>query len=198
MASNDCKYYGKVVALLLWSALFIYGCTGSKSKGEEAKVIKIMESQNPEMITYEAKRTLYRMKAPKMERYQGKDTLYTIFGDGIYVESFDSLGNVESWLRANYAISYEDSEIWEARDSVVGQDKDGKRIYTDTLFWDRKKKRIYSPSTTRVVSGEESVLGINGFESDEGLENILFYNSKGRITIDTVSNEEPKVSELDK
>ncbi len=177
-----------MIALLLWGAILVSGCENASKSNNEDVVIKVMDSENPEMTSYESGKTLYKMIAPHLARYQGKDTTYIVFDKGIYIESYDSLGVVESWLKAKYAVNYESINVWEARDSVVGQDKEGKRIYTDTLFWDQKKKKIYSPSKTRVVSGEESVIGLNGFESDEDLKNILFYNSQGRITIDTTEN----------
>ncbi len=185
------KQYSKIttIALLMWGAMLVFACKSSEKSEKKDEVQKIMETDNPVMTSYENGRTLYKMIAPHLERYQGKDTVYIVFDKGIYIESYDSLGNIESWIKAKYAINYESVGRWEARDSVVGQDKEGKRIYTDTLFWDQKKKMITSPSKTRVVDGEESVIGYNGFESDEALKNILFYNSKGRITVDTTKNE---------
>ncbi len=183
-----------IIALLMWGAMLVFSCNNSAVKKDDNLINKVMDSENPEMTSYENGRTVYKMIAPHLARYEGKDTAFIVFDKGIYIESYDSLGNMESWLKAKYAINYESIGMWEARDSVVGRDKDGKVIYTDTLFWDQKKKRIFSPSKTRVVSGEESVVGLNGFESDEKLENILFYNSKGRIIVDTTTNEEPQDS----
>lgn len=180
------KKHNLIIALLLGSALFVLACKGnSESSADDEGAKPVMVTDNHSMRVYEAGRKGYTMKADHIVRYEGKDTIYTIFDEGIYIETYDSVGAVSTWLKAKYAINYESVNLWEARDSVVGQDKDGKTIYTDLLFWDQKAKRIYSNIKTRVVDGEESIIGFEGFESDEDLSNIEFYDTRGRILVDT-------------
>lgn len=178
----------KIIALLCWSALFVYGCGGGKPIVDDNAVKPTMTSDNLTITNYENGRMIYRFETPHMVRYENKDTAYMIFDQGVYIVTFDdSTMEVKSWLKAKYAIYRETIDEWEARDSVVAQDKGGKTLYTDLLFWDHPKHRITSPIETKVVDGEESVIGLEGFESDEELNNIEFFNSKGRILVDTTT-----------
>lgn len=178
-----------IIALLCWSALFVYSCGGAEQNLSDNTLKPTMESDSLTITNYEDGRMMYRFEAPHMVRYESKDTAYMIFDRGVYIITFnDSTNEVNSWLKAKYAIFRESISQWEARDSVVASDEKGKILYTDLLFWDQKKRKINSNIKTRVVDGEESVIGLEGFESDEDLNNIEFYNSRGRIIVDTATN----------
>lgn len=56
----------------------------------------------------------------------------------------DSLSSVDAVLTANYAIHYETRDLWEARGNVVVEKSDGKKLYTQQLFWNARTKKIYS------------------------------------------------------
>ena len=60
----------------------------------------------------------------------------------------------------------------------------GKTLYTEHIFWDEKRRKIYSNVETKVVNGDEITVG-TGFESDDEMKNIQFKKTKGRIMIDT-------------
>lgn len=185
-----------LLALLFWSAIFICGgCKGKTGDKDGADTLKVtMKSYNMTITQYKDGKMSYRFKTPYVVRYEGKgrkgaDTAYMLFDKGVDVVTFvDSTDTVESHIVSKWALFKETEEIWEARDSVVAQSKDGKVLYTDLLFWNQREGKIYSPIETKVVSGDETVIGRNGFESDESMENIVFRRSQGRFLVDTVSN----------
>lgn len=183
-----------ILALLMWSAIFISGCGAKKVVEKDDSVKVTMMSRNLTITQYKDGKTTYKFITPKMVRYEGvgesgKDTVYMIFEEGIEVMTFnDSTDSIETRITARYAVHRETIGEWEARDSVVGLSKDGKILYTDLLFWNQRDKKIHSPIATKVVDGEETITGINGFESDEEMSDILFINSRGRFKIDTLSN----------
>lgn len=184
------------LALLLGSAIFIVGCKEKKSKHATADVRITMTSTNLTITQYKGGKMTYRFVTPHLVRYEGKgktgnDTAYMVFDKGIDVVTFsDSTRNVESHVVAKWAVFRETENIWEARDSVVGLSADGKTLYTDLLYWDQNTKKIYSPIRTRVVNGEETVIGVNGFVSDEKMDNIEFNKSQGRFLVDTLTSEQ--------
>lgn len=178
-----------ITALLCWSALFVYSCGDGKKSVDDGAPKPTMVSDNLTITRYESGRMIYRFETPHAIRYQGVDTAYMIFDKGVYIVTYeDSTNEIKSWLKADYAIFYESIDKWEARENVVAADNENKTLYTDLLFWDKKTRMISSPKETKVIDGEESVIGLDGFESDEGLVNIEFYNSKGRILVDTAAN----------
>ncbi|MEG0499535.1 MAG: LPS export ABC transporter periplasmic protein LptC [Rikenellaceae bacterium] len=178
-----------VTALLFWSALFIYSCGDGKKSNVDHPDRPTMTSDNLTITNYENGRMIYRFETPHMMRFENKDSAWMIFDKGVYIVTFDdSTNEIKSWLTAKYAIYYETRDQWEARDSVVAHDRSGKVLYTNLLYWDHSQRRITSPIETKVIDGEESVIGLEGFQSDEELNNIEFFNSKGRILVDTATN----------
>lgn len=185
-----------ILALLFGSAIFIVGCKEKKNAPSSGEVRVTMTSTNLTITQYKAGKMTYRFTTPHLVRYEGKgrnnmDTAYMVFDQGIDVVTFeDSTRAEESHVVAKWAVFRETENIWEARDSVVGLSADGKTLYTDLLFWDQNTKKIYSPIRTRVVNGDETVIGVNGFVSDEKMDNIEFNKSQGRFLVDTLTNEE--------
>ncbi|MBE9487871.1 MAG: LPS export ABC transporter periplasmic protein LptC [Bacteroidetes bacterium] len=185
-----------ILALLFGSALFVVGCKETKVKAEKPLIRRTMESDNLTITQYSDGTMDYKFITPHVTRYEGKgsqsqDTSFMIFDKGVNVVTFeDSTTNEESRIIAKYAVYQESEQLWEARDSVVGLSKDGKEIYTDLLYWNQKTKKIYSPIYTKVVSGNEIIIGVNGFESDDKMENIKFTKSQGRFLVDTLSTKE--------
>ncbi|MEG1553610.1 MAG: LPS export ABC transporter periplasmic protein LptC [Rikenellaceae bacterium] len=182
-----------ILALLFWSAIFIVGCKEKKVVKSSADIRITMTSTNLTITQYKDGKMTYRFTTPHLTRYEGKgksgmDTAYMIFDKGIDVVTFsDSTKQIESHVVSKWAVFRETENIWEARDSVVGLSADGKKLFTNLLFWDQNKHSIYSPIHTRVDSGEESVVGVNGFVSDEKMDDIVFNKSQGRFLIDTLS-----------
>lgn len=191
---HNTKYI--TLALLFGSAIFIVGCKEKKSAPAAANVRVTMTSTNLTITQYKGGKMTYRFTTPHLVRYEGKgrnnnDTAYMVFDKGIDVVTFaDSTKAQESHVVAKWAVFRETENIWEARDSVVGLSADGKTLYTDLLFWDQNTKKIYSPIRTRVVNGDETVIGLNGFVSDEKMDDIEFNKSQGRFLVDTLTNEE--------
>lgn len=181
------KNIKSIIALLCWSAIFVYGCKSSSKEIDVSEVKPVMKSDNLEITHYSDGKMSYRFITPVLVQYESPDTSYMIFEKGIHITTYDSIGGIKTWLTSKYAIYREKIDEWETRDSVVACDINGKTLYTDLLFWRQKEKRIFSNIKTVVVDGEEMVTGLDGFESDDGLENVEFFNSRGRILVDTVA-----------
>lgn len=125
----------------------------------------------------------YRFYAPLMERYELAAEPYMEFRRGVDIITYDSLGAVESTLKADYGISYEKRELWEARGNVVAEGEGGRTLYTQQLFWDQKTDRVYSNVDCMVRDGEDYFVG-EGFESDSDFKDWRFRNQTGRIHVD--------------
>jgi LPS export ABC transporter protein LptC len=130
----------------------------------------------------------YRFTTPLMERYEFARDPYMEFRYGIEIITFDSLGNEASQLLADYAIYYEKRELWEARGNVRGRGEDGRRLYTQQIFWDEKTDKVYSNVDTKVVDGDDVFVG-EGFESDSEFKDWVFRESEGRMWVDASQGE---------
>ncbi|MFI3321855.1 MAG: LPS export ABC transporter periplasmic protein LptC [Rikenellaceae bacterium] len=185
--------------LVLFAVLFsIFACKrdGVATTDVDATKIPTVTTRNLDIKDYKDSVIQYRFKAPLMERYALVDSPYMEFKEGVHIETYnDSTRMKETELEAEYAYYDEKAKIWEARGNVVASNHEGRTLYTEQIFWDEKKKTVYSHVKTKVVDGEEITIG-SGFESDEALENIEFKQTKGRIYLDTTQNREPLIDSL--
>ena len=89
------------------------------------------------------------------------------FPQGIRVVQFTRESDTLTMISANYAINYEDKNIWEARGNVVGRNKkDGETIRTEYLVWNQKDGTIYSDKKVQVTTPDDIIYG-EGFKSDD-------------------------------
>lgn len=175
-----------VALLYIGSAILLFSCKGGKAKAEESlDAIKTEESENLTIVMSENGRKSYLFKTPLLEGYTlGRDP-YREFRKGISITTFqdDSMTTVNSVLVANYAIYYENRQLWEAKGDVVVTKHDGTRLYTQQLFWNSITKRIYSNVDTKLVTETDELIG-EGFESDEEMNEPRFRRWKGRMEVD--------------
>ena len=114
-------------------------------------------------------RRSYHFTAPQLEGYTLAREPYREFRKGVKITTYqdDSLSSVDAVLTANYAIYYENQELWEAKGNVVVRKSDGKTLYTQQLFWNARTDKVYSNVDSKIVqnNGRDVFIG-EGFESD--------------------------------
>ena len=180
---------------LLGSAILLFSCQASAPQTEEPT-----ESQNSENMMTEYSENLsivmsenglksYHFETPLMEGYTLARDPYREFRKGIKITMFeeDSTSNDAATLTANYAIFYENRKLWEAKGDVVVIQTNGRRLYTQQLFWNQSTHRIYSNVDSRIVDGDE-MTDCEGFESDEEMTQWKYRKLKG-VTYFTMSED---------
>ncbi|MBQ4532188.1 MAG: LPS export ABC transporter periplasmic protein LptC [Alistipes sp.] len=178
---------------LLGSAILLFSCQASAPQTEEPT-----ESQNAENMMTEYSENLsivmsenglksYHFETPLMEGYTLARDPYREFRKGIKITMFeeDSTSSDAATLTANYAIFYENRKLWEAKGDVVVIQTNGRRLYTQQLFWNQSTHRIYSNVDSRIVDGDE-MTDCEGFESDEEMVQWKYRKLKG-VTYFTMS-----------
>ncbi len=186
--------------LLFWSAL-IFVCCGdsnatSSSSTQPKERVMTESSDNISIVMSENGRPSYMFTAPKVEGYMLASEPYREFPKGIDIITFtnDSLNVQDGQLTANYAIYYENRELWEVVGDVVVTKADGKELYSQQLFWNAQTERIYSNVDTKILDLATGDLYLGeGFESDEAMEEWSFRKMKGRMKM----NMEPRQPEVD-
>ncbi len=125
-------------------------------------------SERLSVVVSQNGRRSYRFEAPLLEGYTLGGEPYREFRRGVEVFTYldDSLSTVDATLRANYAIFYPDRQLWEARGDVAVEKHDGKRLYTQQLFWNARTRKIYSNVDSKFVHPRGVSYG-EGFEADE-------------------------------
>ncbi len=181
-----------MVASLVGGAILLFSCSGEKSTKEVNMQTMITQQSDTLTMVYTKNGVKeYRFWTPLMERYEFARDPYMEFRRGINIVTFDSLGGDDSKLRADYAIFYEKRELWETRGNVVGESADGRKLFTQQLFWDQKTDKVYSNVDCRIVDGDDEFVG-EGFESDSEFKDWVFRESEGRMWVDASQSENPQ------
>ncbi len=150
------------------------------------------ESRNLSIVMSENGRRSYLFEAPLVRGYTLAKDPYREFEEGIFIVTFgsDSLSTREVELRANYALYYEDRELWEARGDVEVVKSDGRELYSQQLYWNAQTKMIYSNVETTIYDSSTGDVYVGeGFESDEEMINWSFRKLNGRMKMDMTTTE---------
>lgn len=182
-----------MVASLLGGAILLFSCSGKNSaQGVDMERMVTQRSDTLTMVYTKNGVKEYIFDTPLMERYEFAKDPYMEFRYGINIITFDTLGGESSRLRADYAIFYEKRELWETRGNVVGENVDGRKLFTQQLFWDQKTDKVYSNVDSRIVDGMDEFVG-EGFESDSEFKMWVFRESEGRMWMDTEAKQNETV-----
>lgn len=164
------------------SAILLISCGGKKMADGGDQNIMTMRSDSVTRYESEEGRLTARFFTPLMEQYGFAPEPYDEYRYGVDMVNYDSLGNVSSTFRADYAIFFQKLNLWEAKGDVVVTNGKQDRLETNQLFWNRKTKRVYSNVDSDFFMGEDMLRGTS-FESNEDLSDWEVRNAKGGIHV---------------
>lgn len=187
--------YALVALSLAGSAILLFSCEQqSETDAAVSDETRMTEySEDLSIVMSKNGRRSYHFDTPLVEGYALAREPYREFRKGVKVTTYmdDSLSTVDAVLTANYAIYYENRQLWEAKGNVVVEKSDGKTLYTQQLFWNQRTKKIYSNVDSKIVqSGGRDVFIGEGFESDEEFKDWRFRRMKGRMEVDVAPTAE--------
>lgn len=120
------------------------------------------------------------LEAPRIVQYKKPDTR-TIYPKGVELRFYDNQRQVQTFIRANKATSFDDKNIITAKDSVVVIDyTNGDTIYLEDIVWKSDEDIIYSNHPVRAVNGNRVTYG-DGFVSDADMTNLRITRQRGII-----------------
>ena len=136
--------------------------------------------ENAEIKFNEAGQELIFAKGKLIEEYGFRDTAYTVFSKGISLVYYESNKPNPGKLTANYAKITPLKQLYEAKGNVVVITSDGDTIKSEMIYWNRKKKLIYSPVHTVISKFDHSTINaMGGIEASEDLKNYTLKNDNG-------------------
>ena len=159
------------VALCCGAAMTV-SCDDDKDKlvnlGDGKELVST-EVQNLDVIYTEYGKPKTLLQAPLLQRYMFLDEPYSIFPKGFFVQLFDADAQLESQITADYALYKEKPiELWKAVGNVVVINfQKQQTLTTDTLYWDRLAKSIYTNAPVHIETLDGLINGRNGMTSDE-------------------------------
>ncbi len=152
-----------------------------------------ISANNVEIIYSDSGFVQMKLNAESIRQFSKVEKPYTEFPQGIFVRFYDDSLNIESEIRANYAIYHTAEKLWEARGNVVANNiETGEKLNTEELFWDEDKKTIYSNSFSRIETVDGTFYGQDGFESNQRFTKWTLKGSRGTVNIKDKPADEQK------
>jgi LPS export ABC transporter protein LptC len=178
------------VQSIIFILLFFFGaCKNTREELEAVSTKKepLEFGRDVELFYSDSAILKFVLKAPILERYViSKDSSYVEFPKGTNVQFYDQTGAPDSKLECDYAIQYEKSDRVLAQKNVRVYNRNGDKLNTEKLWWDKKSKKVYTDAFVKIQTPDEIIYG-DGLESNEDFTKYRILNIKGTLT---VKNEE--------
>jgi LPS export ABC transporter protein LptC len=154
----------------------------------DIKVINNISGKNDTVETGKDIETLYsdsgvvtvKVLAKRLYRFEGENPHIEM--TKVRVNFYNSIGQVKSYLTANYAISYTNTKLMEAKNNVVVVNEKGEVLNTEHLVWDQNKAKIYSDKFVTINTGKELLYG-TGLDANERFDHWVILHPKGSFTV---------------
>ena len=185
---NSIKIKSNSITIVLVTIVVLFFYTACGSKDTETFDLKFDPETTPSMNTdsvttliSDSGITRYKLVADNWQVFDKAAEPFWYFPEGIYLERFDSLFQVEAKILADSAWNYTDKRLWRLKGNVDIRNMEGEKFLSDELFWDQKEQRVYSDKYIEIKRGETELKGY-GFESNQAMtEYRIFRPHDGKI-----------------
>ncbi len=101
---------------------------------------------------------------------------------GLKVDFYDQRGRIESYMTAEYGISYPDEKRIVVRNNVEILNVKGERLNTEELHWQQDSGKIYTDRFVRITTRDQIITG-TGLISDQAFSDWEILNVVGSINV---------------
>ena len=137
--------------------------------------------------------TRYRMNAKEWLGFGKAKEPYSYFPQGVYVEKFDSLFNVEASVKADTAYYWDKKGLYKLIGHVSILSQEGKKLDTSILYFDQKEDQIYTDEYFELEEGDKIITGI-GFKSNQNMTKYKIFNSQGTFPVSDTARDTSRVN----
>lgn len=137
------------------------------------------ETHNVVTIYSDSAKTKLKMSAPLQQDMQNGDVLYP---KGMHITFYED-GKPTSMVSAKYG-KYDKAkdQYFVRNDVVVKNTVKNEQLNTEELYWDRRKRNIFTDKFVRITSADEVATG-HGLTSNEDFSNYTIKNFTGSFKI---------------
>ncbi len=179
--------YSPTILTMVTGMLFLYACENDIEKINtitKPDVLPEISGKNFEIIYSDSALVKVRILAPEIKKFSNNKEPYIVFPRGMTAYFYDNNLTIKSVIKANYVIFYEKEYLWEAKNNVEARNLiEGDQLNTEHLFWDERKRIIYSSTHSRIVNKDGTFYGDNGFEANQDLSRWKLKGSKGTVKV---------------
>ncbi len=176
-----------LIATLLMAAVILPSCREDKKIDVASRLrperMPTMSTVNVSTLISDSGITQYKIVSPLWLVYDNADTPYWNFPKGLYLRKYDPLFHVIATVAADSARYFKNQRIWRL-DGNVELTKAPKDIFlTQQLFWDERRKQIYSDSFIHIETATHILEG-HGFVSNDQLTGYRIIRPTGIFPVD--------------
>ena len=124
----------------------------------------------------------YKIVTDEWQVYDRLDPSRWSFEQGIYLEKFDDSLCIDAVIVADTAYFYDKQELWELRGNVHIENEQDEEFDTELLFWDQKRKTVYSDLYIRIRQQRRIITG-TGFHSNQDFTRYTIKQTQGIFPI---------------
>ena len=175
-------------------AFIIFSCKKKLSEAEKLNLdsTPLQTVDSMYMLQTQNGKVQMRVETACLQRFENDTASYEIFPKGINVFAYKEDGVLESTIKSDMARHDKNrndgSELWVAFGNVVIKNiVNQQTMETDTIYWDRKKKEIYTDCYIKMFSPDGFMQGY-GMRSDERARNSIIlrpFDSYGIVVRDS-------------
>mgnify|MGYP003537953534 FL=1 len=124
-----------------------------------------------------------RLIAPVMHSMEGDSSIIE-FPKGFLAYTYEEDTTPASKIRGDYGIRYDKQELIFIRDSVVVENLDSKEtLFTETLYWNQKTKKIYTSNPVKIVSPDKIVFG-DSLNANEDFSQRVIHGMRATVEVE--------------
>ena len=145
---------------------------------KEAEGVPTMTTRDVETLISDSGVVRYRITTPVWYVFdEVKEPLWR-FPDGLKLEKYNLLFQLEATVRADSAIYFKQEELWRLDGNVDISNTAGEKFLTEQLFWDQRRHKLYSDSFIHIERTDRVLEGY-GFDSNDQLTRYTIRNVSG-------------------
>jgi LPS export ABC transporter protein LptC len=150
---------------------------------EDHKQVPTLEINHLQIDYTESGLLRMHLQAPLLQRFLLTEEPYNVFPEGMHIYFYTVTDELENEIIADYAYNREKpEEYWKAVGNVVVKNHlKQQTLYTDTLYWDRAKRTIYTHAPVRIETPGLFFDGLGGMVADERFENYKFFDANNGV-----------------
>ncbi len=157
--------------------------------------VSMMVSYGVNMLVSDSGIIKYRIVTERWDVNTVRQPSKWSFEKGLFMEQFDERYNTQAFIQADTAWYYDQMKLWELRGRVKILNVNGTVFRGEELFWDGKKREIYSNQYSRVITPQRTMEG-TCFRSDENMNRYTITNSQGSFLKSDMLGEETSGANL--
>jgi LPS export ABC transporter protein LptC len=141
--------------------------------------LPLLTMKDVDLLISDSAKLKMHLTAPLEEDFAGEDQR-SVFRQGLHIDFFDSVGNVNSSIDAMYGESRPKKKETIVKRKVVVINVDGDKLETEKLIWDERKQIIYTDALVTITTKDQILYG-KGMTADADFTNYEITEPKGSI-----------------